>query len=256
MPPPRVSITIPVYNEEKVLANSVRTIAAFLNAHNLTDHEIVIANNASSDATHKTALRLAEEIPNLRVLHLDQKGRGRAIRAVWTQSASSVLLYMDVDLSTDLAHLPPLIQSIESGAHDVAIGSRLLDPHLTKRGFKRDTISRCYNLLVKACFRTRFSDAQCGFKAISNAAARALLPLVENNEWFFDTELLVLAEKLGFKIFDLPVRWTDDPDSRVKILPTALEDLRGLWRLRRNLPGIVRRNHRSGFVLAPDALNL
>jgi hypothetical protein len=118
---------------------------------------------------------------------------------------------------------------------DLAAGSRLLKPCLTTRGFKRELISRCYNRLVKAVFRTRFSDAQCGFKAITRPAAQALLPLAEDNGWFLDTELLVLAEKLGYRIFDLPVQWNDDPDSRVRIARTAWEDIKGIVRVRRNL---------------------
>jgi hypothetical protein len=168
------------------------------------------------------------------VLHLDEKGRGRAVKTAWNESKADILSYMDCDLSTDLAAFPPLIESMISGRFDVAVGSRLLKPSLTTRGIRRETISRGYNLLIKASFHTKFSDAQCGFKAITKRAAQELLPLVEDNGWFMDTELLILAEKLGYRIFDLPVRWKDDPDTRVKIWSTAIEDIRGLLRLRRN----------------------
>jgi len=167
-------------------------------------------------------------------MHLEEKGRGQAVKKTWTESAAHVLSYMDVDLSTHLSAFPPLIEALMSGAFDVATGSRLLKPSLTTRGLKREAVSRCYNLLIKALFHTKFSDAQCGFKAITRKAAQELLPLVEDNGWFMDTELLILAEKLGYRIFDLPVRWVEDSDSRVKIWRTALGDLQGMARVHRN----------------------
>jgi hypothetical protein len=170
----------------------------------------------------------------VRAVHLEQKGRGRALRQVWLESDADVLSYMDVDLSTGLAAFPPLIEALLNGGYDIAVGSRLLKPEWTQRGLKREVVSRGYNLLVKAFFQTRFSDAQCGFKAITRQACRALLPLVEDTGWFFDTELLVVAEKLDYAIFDLPVHWADDPDSRVKIIRTAWEDIKGLVRVRKN----------------------
>jgi glycosyltransferase involved in cell wall biosynthesis len=229
-----INVTVPVYNEEKVLATSVTRIAAMLDTHGYR-YEIVIANNASTDGTLAVANSLAAQSRAIRVLHLDEKGRGRAVKAAWRQSSADVLTYMDVDLSTDLAAFPLLIEPLLAGCFDLAAGSRLLDRSLTRRGLKREFISRGYNLLVKAMFRTRFSDAQCGFKAITRKAAAELLPSVENDNWFMDTELLILAEKLGYRIFDLPVRWVDDPDSRVQIFKTAVEDLRGLLRVYKRL---------------------
>jgi glycosyltransferase involved in cell wall biosynthesis len=230
-----INVTIPAFNEEHILANSTARVAAFLAANCVHSSEILIANNASEDRTLEIAHQLKGQYSNVHVLHLGEKGRGRAIKRAWLESTADILCYMDVDLSTDLAFLPMLIEPLLSDRTDLAVGSRLLSPALTKRGFKREFISRSYNLLVKAFFRTRFSDAQCGFKAITREAASELLPLVEDQGWFFDTELLVLAEKLGYRIFDLPVRWTDDPDSRVKILRTALDDIRGMIRVRQNL---------------------
>jgi hypothetical protein len=168
------------------------------------------------------------------VLHLDQKGRGRALKAAWLGSEADVLSYMDVDLSTDIATYPILVGAIAERGYDVATGSRLKRRSQTTRGLKREFISRTYNTIIKLTFRTRFSDAQCGFKAISKKAARELLPRIENNEWFFDTELLINAEKRGYRVADIPVRWVDDPDSRVNIPRTVREDLEGLWRLKRS----------------------
>lgn len=229
----RVDAVIPVYNEAHVLEKSVATLSAFLTAHLPYDWRIVVADNASTDRTLAVAERIAHENRRVTVLHLDQKGRGRALKAAWLASDADVLSYMDVDLSTDIRAYPALVRAIAEEGYDVATGSRLAPGSRTTRGLKREILSRGYNLLIKAAFRTHFSDAQCGFKAISRKAARELLPRIENNEWFFDTELLILAERHGYRVKDLPVRWVDDPDSRVDIRKTVLEDLQGLWRLKR-----------------------
>ncbi len=238
MTTPLINVTVPVFNEEKALEGSIGKLVTFLDSQSFR-YELVVADNGSTDRTLNVANELATRYRKVRVLHLDEKGRGRAVKGVWSESKADILSYMDVDLSTDLAAFPLLIEPLITKKYDLAIGSRLLNPTLTKRGFKREFISRCYNRLVKLLFHTRFSDAQCGFKAITREAAARLLPLVEDNIWFMDTELLVIAEKLGYRIFDLPVRWVDDPDSRVKIVRTALEDIKGLIRLRHS--AVIRR---------------
>ena len=235
MNPPIINVTIPVYNEAAVLERSIGRVAGLLQSIYPDRHEIVIVNNASIDRTLEIAQSLAAIHPNVRVLHLEERGRGRAVKRAWRESKAEILSYMDVDLSTDLAAFPRLIEPLMADSADLAVGSRLLPGSRTCRGIKREFISRGYNFLVKACFGTRFSDAQCGFKAIRRKASLELLPLIADNHWFMDTELLVVAEKLGYRIFDLPVAWVDDEDSRVKILHTAIEDLRGILRLRRNL---------------------
>lgn len=230
----RVDAVIPVYNEAHVLERSIAKLSAFLERSLPYDWRIVIADNASTDDTLAVAQQIALINRRVNVLHLDQKGRGRALKQAWLQSDAAVLSYMDVDLSTDIRSYPALVRAIAEERYDVATGSRLKRGSRTTRGLKREFISRTYNLMIKAAFWTRFSDAQCGFKAISKRAARELLPLIENNEWFFDTELLILAEKRAYRIKDLPVRWVDDPDTRVNIQKTVMEDLRGLWRLKRS----------------------
>ena len=230
-----IDVTVPAYNEEHVLECSIGRLDSYLETQTPGPYEITIADNGSIDRTFEIARQLAGTRPHVRVLHLDERGRGRAIKRAWTSSKAQILSYMDVDLSSDLAAFPALIDAVTHGGFDLAVGSRLLKPQLTKRCLKREMISRAYNLLVKTFFRTSFSDAQCGFKAITRAAADELLPLIEDNNWFFDTELLVIAEKLGYRIFDLPVPWVEDPDSRVQLLRTAWQDIRGLIRLRRKL---------------------
>ncbi|MGC5168145.1 glycosyltransferase [Luteimicrobium sp. DT211] len=230
-----LDLVIPVYNEGRTLEASVRRAHAYLTGSLPFRARLTIADNASTDDTLAVALRLADELPGLRVVHLDAKGRGRALHAAWGSSDAAVLAYMDVDLSTDLAALLPLVAPLLSGHSEVAIGSRLSAGSRVVRGPKRELISRSYNLILRGTLHARFSDAQCGFKAIRADAARQLLPLVEDTGWFFDTELLVLAEQAGLRIHEVPVDWVDDPDSRVDIVATATADLRGIWRLVRDL---------------------
>ena len=227
-----VDAVIPVYNEEHVLAESVATLHAFLSEHLPYDWRILVADNASSDGTLALAQGLSEQYRRVACVHLDQKGRGRALRKAWLESKADIVAYMDVDLSTEIEAFPALVHAIAEEGYDLATGSRLAHGSRTTRSFKREAISRIYNLIIKTIMWTRFSDAQCGFKAISRRAADVLVPLVQNNEWFFDTELLVLAEKKGYRIKDIPVKWIEDPDTRVKLVETVREDLGGLWRLR------------------------
>jgi glycosyltransferase involved in cell wall biosynthesis len=230
---PLVEITVPVHNEERTLDDSIRRLHAYLSARFPFPFHVTIADNASTDRTPAIAARLAADVPGVSLLRLEQKGRGRALRAAWARSDADVLCYMDVDLSTDLAGLLPLVAPLVSGHSDLAIGSRLARGARVSRGPKRELVSRAYNLILHAALRSRFSDAQCGFKAIRSDVAHALVPAVVDEGWFFDTELLVLAERRGLRIHEVPVDWVDDPDSRVAIVPTALDDLRGVWRLLR-----------------------
>lgn len=229
-----LDVVIPCLNEERALPESVVRLHGFMSS-NMGDYEwnIVIADNGSTDRTLEQAAGLAERFPEVRCIRLEQRGRGRALRQSWTESAADVVAYMDVDLSTDLAHLPELVSAVAEGGYELAIGSRLLpDSRVIGRTFKRELTSRGYSLLFRSMFFTKFRDAQCGFKAVSRRVARDLAPLVRDNGWFFDSELLILAQKCGFPIREIPVRWTDDPDSRVRIIRTAWEDVKGLLRLR------------------------
>ena len=227
-----VDVVIPVYNEERDLVPNVRRLHAYLEARFPFPATITIVDNASTDATWPIAEYLASELPSVRAIHLDARGRGRALRTAWLRSQASIVAYMDVDLSTDLDALLPLVAPLVSGHSEVAIGSRLARGARVRRGAKRELISRAYNFLLHFGLGTKFSDAQCGFKAITAIAARRLIPAVQDQAWFFDTELLVLAERAGMRISEVPVDWTDDPDSRVDIAKTAIDDLRGILRMR------------------------
>lgn len=226
-----LEIVVPVFNEESVLEKSIVELAKYLEMEMSCTWVITIADNASTDNTPGIAARLAERMPNVAYRRLNVKGRGHALRDAWSASKAEVLAYVDVDLSTDLAALPPLIAPLLSGHSDISIGTRLGRNSRVSRGPKREFISRSYNFLLKRTMQVRFSDAQCGFKAIRGDVARRLLPHVEDNGWFFDTELLIIAERSGLRIHEIPVDWVDDPDSRVNIRQTAVDDIRGVIRV-------------------------
>ncbi|MEV4458180.1 bifunctional glycosyltransferase family 2/GtrA family protein [Microbispora sp. NPDC049633] len=228
-----VEVVVPVHNEERVLAASVRRLHAYLSGDFPYGFRVTIADNASTDGTWTVALRLARELPGVRAVHLDQKGRGRALRRVWEASDADVVGYMDVDLSTGLDAFLPLVAPLMTGHSDLAIGTRLSPWSTVVRGPKREVISRSYNLLLRSLMGARFSDAQCGFKAARTEVVQVLLPAVRDEAWFFDTELLLLAEQHGLRIHEVPVDWVDDPDSRVDIVRTAVDDLKGMWRVAR-----------------------
>ncbi len=226
-----VDIVVPVYNEEATLARSVERLHAYLTTEFPFTWVLTIADNASTDRTLAIAHELAASHAGVRVRHLDEKGRGRALRCAWTASRSDVVAYMDVDLSTGLDALLPLVASLVSGHSEVAIGSRRAPGAAVARGPKREVISRSYNAIIRALFATRVRDLQCGFKAMRRDVAGSLLPAIEDDGWFFDTELLLLAEHNGLRIHQVPVDWVEDPDSRVHLVRTAIADLRGAFRL-------------------------
>ena len=226
-----VDIVVPVYNEEKALPGSIERLTGFLQDDVANPWQVIIADNASTDRTRPVSEELCRQYSGVSYFYLPQKGRGRALRATWLASEADIVSYMDVDLSTDLAHFPQLIEALESGYH-VVTGSRLSKESQVTRAFKREFISRSYNMLIKSMFFTGFPDAQCGFKALTRPAAQAIIPYIENNNWFFDTELLIIAAKRGYRIKSIPVKWDDDPTSTVNITGTAAEDIKGLLRLR------------------------
>ena len=227
-----VEIVIPIYNEEEELTGNITKLYSFLNKklRNYKWH-ITIADNASIDNSLQIAKKLCKKLERISVLHLSQKGRGRAVKKAWRESKADILVYMDVDLSTDLNSLPSLITSLVSN-YDIAIGSRLLPgSKVIGRPIKREILSRVYNILIKFFFAVHFSDAQCGFKAVTKKVISQLIPSIEDNAWFFDSELLIVGEKLGYKIYEEPVIWIDNPGSTVRVLKTVYGDLAGLWRL-------------------------
>ena len=229
-----IDVILPVYNEERDLERGVAKLREFLQNNCPYQWRIVVADNASKDRTLEIAQTLAQRWPSeVGVVHLDRKGRGRALRRAWLDSSADVVSYMDVDLSTGLDAFMPMIEPLAKGEFHIATGSRLLPASRVTRSLQREFISRAYNLLVKLVFpRRRFSDAQCGFKACTRRAAQELVPLVEDQAWFFDSELLIRAEQRGYRIHEVPARWEEDPGTTVKIASTAWEDIKGLFRVR------------------------
>ena len=230
-----IDVAVPVFNEQATLECSIRTLHEYLSTWIDLQWRITIANNASTDDTADIADRLAASLPGVFAVHLGEKGRGRALKQVWLHSTAAVVAYLDVDLSTDLSALPPLIAPLLSGHSDVAIGTRLAPGARVVRGRTREFISRSYNLLLRGAMAVRFSDAQCGFKAVRREVAQQLIPLIEDNYWFFDTELLIIAERSGLRIHEVPVDWIDDPHSSVNIVSTAREDIKGMLRVGRSI---------------------
>ncbi len=227
-----VDVTIPVYNEEKDLPRNIPILHAFLSSPLFPySWRIIIADNASTDATPEVGKELARSFSHVEYMRIEEKGRGIALRTVWSNSQADVVSYMDVDLSTELSAFPALVRAVVEEGYDVAIGTRLAKGAQVRRSWRRTFLSRGYMVLLKVALHVRFSDAQCGFKALRREVAQTLLPLTLDRGWFFDTELLVLAERAGYRIAQIPVRWEEDPDTRVRLLPTIVRDLQGVWRL-------------------------
>ncbi len=229
----KVDVVLPVYNEERALERSVRTLHLFLTDNLAHEWRILIADNGSQDGTIEIGQRLGEELTSVELMRIPEAGRGRALSRAWLASDADVLTYMDIDLSTDLAAFPRLVSSIAEGGSDIAAGSRLSAESETTRSLKREVLSRGFVLFINTLMWTRLSDTQCGFKAIRRECARKLLPFVQDNGWFWDTELLLLAAKGGWSVSFVPVRWLEDTDSRVRIASTVWSDVRGLFRMRR-----------------------
>ncbi|MCG5217236.1 glycosyltransferase [Streptosporangium soli] len=235
MRPPTVDIVIPVLNEERALRGCVETLHAFLSTSFPLTWRITIADNGSTDDTWTIAGELAADLPYVHASRIEVRGRGAALRAAWSESPAEIVAYMDVDLSTDLDALLPLVAPLVSGHSEIAIGSRLVRSSRVRRTAKRELISRCYNLALRVSFGIGFSDAQCGFKAVRADVVRPLLAKVQDDAWFFDTELLLLAEHNGLRVHETPVDWFEDVDSRVKVMSTAWEDVRGMVRVARGI---------------------
>ncbi len=243
-----VDIVLPVHNEERVLERSVRALHSFLTDNLHHEWRIVIAENGSTDSTIDVARKLEDLLERVTAWRIPEAGRGRTLTRTWLESEADVVSYMDIDLSTDLDAFPSLVNAVCGGGYDIAAGTRLGPGADTARSLKREVLSRGFVLLINTLFRTKLRDTQCGFKAASRECARALLPHVKDNGWFWDTELLLLAAKGGWKVAFVPVRWVEDTDSRVKVWQTVWRDLKGLARMRRFDWKVARRHGASASV--------
>jgi glycosyltransferase involved in cell wall biosynthesis len=237
-----VDITIPVLNEQRALVSTLSTLASYLSEECPYDWTITVVDNGSTDRTWSLAETFAATNSNARAIRLDRRGRGGALKAAWSTSSADVVAYMDVDLSTGLESLRALLDPIVQGETDISIGSRLAPGADIERSVQREVVSRIYNVIARGFLRYDIRDAQCGFKAVRTSVARDLIPRIVDDDWFFDTELLTLAWRDGLRINEIPVRWIEDDDSRVRIVTTALDDLRGIWRLSREKGDSMRQN--------------
>jgi len=235
-------IVLPVYNEEKVLRKSVATLMSFLQDYGRYEWKIVIADNNSQDGTGRIGEELELENRLVEYLHIPRKGRGIALRTAWEQTECDFVSYMDIDLSTSLDSLIRAVDLLNEGK-DIVVGNRLSGKSNTTRCLKREFVSRSYNIIIRSSLGVGFHDAHCGFKTGRREVVQKLLPYIDDNEWFFDTEFLFYAEKLGYNIVEIPITWIEDPDTKAKIFKDAYDDLRGLYRLRfhNNLKKSVRR---------------
>lgn len=229
---PRIEITIPVLNEEETLEANIRAVLDFAKRSFSEPSRIglVIADNGSTDATRAIASRLAREHGCVRVLRLPRPGVGAALKQSWLSSDADIVGYMDLDLATDLKHLPEAIAALTDGGFDLCYGSRLAKgADVTGRKFNRTLVSHAFNLMLRHYARTGISDGMCGFKFLRRPVLEALIARgAVSNGWFFSTELLLAGERLGLGIKELPVKWTDDPDSRVRVVKLTLEYLRAM----------------------------
>jgi glycosyltransferase involved in cell wall biosynthesis len=236
--PPKVDVVVPVYNEEVDLARNIPLLRDFLAGPSFPcSWRIIIGDNGSTDRTPEVSRQLADQYPGeVTYFQASGRGKGRVIKEAWLASDADIVSFMDVDLSTELDAFPALIRSITDEGCDLAIGSRAHPQSIVRRSWKRRLMTRVYNALIRAMFGTHFSDAQCGFKAASADAASRLLPLTEDLNWFLDTELLVIAEKAGYRIAEVPITWVEDEGTSVRLVSTISSDLAGLVRLRRTRP--------------------
>ena len=235
-------VTIPVLNEADTLVRQVETLHAFLDEHfpDPDQWRIVIADNGSMDDTRELAQDLSRDYDRIGWVSVPRRGVGLALKTSWGQSQADIVGYMDLDLATDLPHFLEAYQAIAVAQYDLVYGTRLHPrSRVIGRPFKREVASRVFNFILKAYLGARFSDGMCGFKFLRRAILPDLLAGgARSDGWFFSTELLTVAEWQNRKLFELPVRWTDDvSSSRVEILPLARQYLRAMAELRRRREG-------------------
>lgn len=236
----RIEIVLPVFNEAHVLRQSVQRVLEFVSQFSEYQWMLTIAENGSTDSTAEIAAELADDYEAVLAISIDGKGRGRALKHVWRHSPADFSMYMDIDLSTQLSAIPEALAALQAG-NDLVVGSRFHRDSKVSRGVLRGITSRCYRCMARICLQSRCDDPQCGFKAIRVGTVSTLLDCVQSERWFFDTELLYLAELASMRIATIPITWVEDKDTRVRILPTTRELVFGLIRMRRSRSKLCKR---------------
>lgn len=234
-------IVLPVYNEEKIIEGHALKILNYCQQNLQDDFQIVIADNASSDATSQIAQRLTQLYPQIKYYHLEQRGKGLAIKSVWRKFEADFYIFMDADLSTDLSALPNLLEVLKTSGADLVAGSRYLKNSQIKRSSGRLIISKIYNLIINILFRCSIHDLANGFKGANRLVVEKILPLTKNEKWFFDSELTLLTHHYGYRVKEIPVAWQEHrtTKSRVNIISTSLEYLIELIKLKLRLIGAI-----------------
>jgi glycosyltransferase involved in cell wall biosynthesis len=217
-----VSVVFPAYNEADALEAAVEKVTKALNEFALS-YEVIIAEDGSTDGTDKLAAALAEKYPLVKHIHREKRlGRGTALKNAFKQSSGEVLVYMDLDLATDLKHLKSLVGAVKFEGYDFATGSRMLPQSNVERSSTRNIASKTYNFMVRALLGSKVKDHQCGFKAFRREPLMQLLDEVGAGHWFWDTEILVRAHRRGYKIKEIPVSWRGGRETKVKLLKDSL----------------------------------
>ena len=235
-----IEITIPILNEEKTLDKQVRKAYIYIK-QNLNDFGIIhimLVDNGSTDNTQEIARLLCLELPGVYYLRLEEKGVGRALKYSWGQSKADIIGYMDLDLATDLCYLRSALEGLTVDQVDIVNGSRLAKgARVIGRSFIRNVTSRIFNFIVKMVFNTSFSDGMCGFKFLKRSCLENLLEAgAKSDGWFFASEILITGEYLGYRVSEIPIQWTDDPDSKVKIGKLGIEYIKAMRVLHSRLP--------------------
>ena len=228
----KVLIIIPTHNDEKIISKNIAYIDSYIkkNFTELKNYKIAVIENGSCDNTKIICKRLSKKYSNISFSYLIKKGRGGALRYAMKKNKADIYCYMDSDLSTNLSCFKNLIENMQS--YDILIGTRYHPSSKIKRGFRRLFLSKIYNKLVQLFFKVRFSDFQCGFKAFNKKVIKNLLPQIQDNSWFFDTEFLIIAYKNNYKIYELPIIWKESSNSSVKIFRDSIYHLIKLFELR------------------------
>lgn len=237
----KVLIVIPIYNEEKILEKNILRLYNFLQNNNLENWQIVIADNASTDQSEKIGQKLNTNYQQIGYLKIPKRGKGIAIRTAWKKySDADIFTFIDADLSTDITFLPNLINAIAKENYDIAIGDRFDKNSKVKRNLKRNIISLGYRFILKISLKTKINDLPCGFKAINKKILDNIVPLVKNNTWFFDSEIVLLAEKMGYKIKKIPIIWQENREKQnnTPLWSIIKEYLKEILRLKKELKNI------------------
>jgi len=235
-----ILVVLPARNEELIIRDNVLRLYEYMQgAFPNDDWKIVVSDNNSSDRTAEIVKELAEKHARIEYLLVTVVGKGAAVKNAWEKYSSDVYMFMDSDLATDIHGIPMLVEPLRLETSDIACGSRFLRESAVERSLIRRVTSFGYRLVVKLLLSIKVRDLPCGFKAINEKAKKALLSKIESDGWFFDSELIILGEKLGLRVQEIPVRWREPIEtgrkSKVKIISLSIEYVKEVVKIRKRL---------------------